>query len=238
MEPATAIAEAVEPEAEEREARGPRVYHPDVDLAVCGPWQEGRPSSRRGTQRFNSWRRCSLPDGPDFIQMQLGVRDGSHTALFDPEDLERVQMHIWRVVRASADRFYVQTNVGTSVGRTVLQLHRHLWPEFPAGRHVDHRNRNGKDNRRANLVDGGDGKNQNNTGVRSDNKGYLTGVARDYTQRRWKASIGTRGKDGFHCKYFPDAKYDGDCDRSYAAACAQRTLWAEAAGNRNGLSPR
>jgi hypothetical protein len=67
MEPA-ATARPVEPEPEERKALGPRVYHPDVDLADCGPWQEGRLGKGCWkNQRFNSWRRCSLPDGSDFI---------------------------------------------------------------------------------------------------------------------------------------------------------------------------
>jgi hypothetical protein len=143
-------------------------------------------------------------------------------------------MHTWIVVRRSADCFYAITRVG----RTTLRLHHHLWPDFPAGSEIDHRNRNGKDNRRANLRNGEDGKNENNHGVMSTNKGYLTGVSRDDKKMRWRAYIGSPKTDRYRSMWFSDAKYDGDRDRSYAAACAQRTLWAEEAGNRNGLEPR
>ena len=165
--------------------------------------------------------------------MKLGGGDGSHTTLFDSEDRERVQMHIWSVRRDSEIRFYAQT----TVGRTTLPLHRHLWPDFPAESKIDHRNRNGKDNRRANLRNGEDAVNENNNGVRSDNKGYLTGVSRNDTSRRWSVSIGTRGKVGYDQKWFSDARHGGR-EQAYAAACAQRILWADAAGNQNGREPR
>jgi hypothetical protein len=114
-----------------------------------------------------------------------------------------------------------------------LRLHHHLRPDFPEGRKIDHRNRNGKDNRRANLDDGGDGKNENNRGVRSDNEGYLM-----YRYKTgWRANIGTRGKDGHHKMRFSDARHGGR-EQAYEAACEQRMIWAEEAGNRNGLSPR
>jgi hypothetical protein len=53
----------------------------------------------------------------------------------------------------------------------------------------------------------------------------------------WKAYIGTPRTDGRREKKFPDARHGGR-EQAYEAACAQRMLWAEAAGNRNGLSPR
>jgi hypothetical protein len=239
MEPTIAIVEPVEPasgamEPEEQVSLNPRIYHQALHLAVCGPWQEGRPGKwNMRKKRFNSWRLCSLPDGPDFIQMQLGGLDGSHTVLFDPEDLERVQMHTWTVYRVRADLYYV----GGYADRKTLKLHRHLRPDLPAGRPIDHLNRNGKDNRRANLDDGGDCKNQNNQGVKSNNKGYLTGVNRDDPHGRWYAAIGTYGKDGYRRKFFPDARH-GSREQAYEAACAQRSRWAEEVGNRNGLSPR
>ena len=145
-------------------------------------------------------------------------------------------MHTWYVYRRKGRAsivYYAQTNVGRPM--TVLQLHRYLWPDFLVGRPIDHRNRNGKDNRRANLDDGGDGRNQNNQGVQSNNKGYLTGVSRQKTG--WTAQIGKSRTGGFRRKYFPDARHGGR-EQAYTAACAQRTLWAEEAGNRNGLEPR
>ena len=233
MEPTIAIVEPVEPELEERASLDPRVYHRDLERAVCGPWQEGRLGGRWGNQRFNDWRVCSLPERPDFIQMQLSGLDGTHTTLFDPEYLERVQKHTWTVHRPKADLYYAQTGGG----RTGLQLHHYLRPDFPMGRKIDHRNRNGKDNRQANLRDGGDGRNENNRGVRSDNKGNLTGVSRDTTMRRWVARIGTPGTDGYKKMTFSDVRHGGR-EQAYEAACAQRVQWAEEAGNRNGLSPR
>ncbi len=78
------------------------------------------------------------------------VRTDKHGTPFqiDDEDYEAVRRYCWAINRKG----YVTTNTGSVLGQhSTLPLHLFLLGPAPAGLVWDHRNRDKRDNRRANL---------------------------------------------------------------------------------------
>ena len=73
---------------------------------------------------------------------------------------------------------------------------------------VDHRNRNGLDNRKKNLRDGSGGVNENNQVLHDNNISGTNGVSFHNHSKSWCASWKENGKR--HCKYFNIKHYGGD----------------------------
>jgi hypothetical protein len=79
-----------------------------------------------------------------FIALTRGLR-----AIVDDDDYDVLVAHSWTAVRP-ASTWYAQTNIVADGKRGTVQMHR-LILDVPRGMFVDHRSRNGLDNRRANL---------------------------------------------------------------------------------------
>ena len=73
---------------------------------------------------------------------------------------------------------------------------------------VDHKNRNGLDNRKKNLTDGSDGVNNNNQSQRDDNTSGATGVCFFKRNKSWYARWSENGKRKSMC--FSIKKYGSD----------------------------
>jgi hypothetical protein len=72
-------------------------------------------------------------------------------ALVDDENYERLMQHKWHVMK-NFNTFYANREVYVNGRRTSLQMHREiLCLSHGDGRLVDHKNRNGLDNRKDNL---------------------------------------------------------------------------------------
>lgn len=115
------------------------------------------------------------------VWLELG--DGEFT-LVDAADAPVLSMHTWH--KRKEGKGYVGTNIG---GHTV-RLHNML---FPGAQEVDHINRNGLDNRRANLREATRAQNTANRGVQKNNTSGAIGVSRH--GKRWSAKLAVGGKD-------------------------------------------
>ena len=84
-----------------------------------------------------------------YCRVPITKRDGTIVthALVDPEDFERIAAHPWCLRKGYARR-HVKHEDG--VWRPI-HMHREILGDPPAGMTIDHVNRDGLDNRRANL---------------------------------------------------------------------------------------
>jgi hypothetical protein len=117
-------------------------------------------------------------------------------ALIDAQDYELVSQYIWRTLKASGEStcYAVGRKKGTS-GKTVY-MHRIILGNVPHGVYVDHINRNGLDNRRANLRLATTSQNAFNRGPNKNNTtGYKrVTICKDKRRKRYQASIKVDGK--------------------------------------------
>lgn len=112
-------------------------------------------------------------------------------ALVDEADAEAVTQHKWYAAREYKTTFYALRKIrrpdGTYVG---LRLHGFLtgWPL------VDHINRDGLDNRRANLRPATTAENSRNALRLPSNTSGFKGVTWHKQARKWQAQIGVDGR--------------------------------------------
>ncbi len=105
---------------------------------------------------------------------------GGLFALVDDADFRALKGFRWRAMKARNGNHYA-----TRKGNTIL-MHREIMG-FPS-RQVDHRNRNGLDNRRRNLRKATGIQNAANRAVQSNSKSGVKGVSL-HSCGRWRASI-------------------------------------------------
>lgn len=110
-------------------------------------------------------------------------------AVVDLADHEKVAPYNWTAMRYRATT-YAQAWI---CGRHV-RLHRHLLDVSDPKVDVDHINRDGLDNRRANLRPATRSENMRNTCVTSRSRSGIKGVYWDARHRHWRASIKHQGK--------------------------------------------
>lgn len=124
-------------------------------------------------------------------------------ALVDDSDAERVlAAGSWCVHTPEHKRtaYAVRAHTPISGRRTLIGLH-----NFVTGLpFVDHVNRDGLDNRRANLRPATKSQNAMNARIRSDNTSGFKGVTLTRSTRRWRALIVVDGRRE-HLGYFDDA---------------------------------
>jgi hypothetical protein len=114
-------------------------------------------------------------------------------ALIDDEDAERVLRYEWRAAwHAGARRYYVKRRTRRKGGPRHIWLHRFIL-DAPPGVEVDHINRDGLDNRRANLRFATPAENQWNSGRRIDNRTGFKGVYWNKRKKQFRAQIKRHG---------------------------------------------
>jgi hypothetical protein len=110
-------------------------------------------------------------------------------SLVDDGDYERVSKHKW-CAWWSGWAWYAERR---SSGK-IVYMHRFIMGA-ETGLEVDHKNRNGLDNRQENLRICTSSQNKHNTGQHSDNKSGYKGVCWVTRDKRWKAQIKFDGRN-------------------------------------------
>lgn len=110
-------------------------------------------------------------------------------AAVDVEDYADVSKHRW-----FADRYgYVRRQVPTTKGYRAVLLHRAI-AEPPAGREVDHIDRNPRNNRRSNLRIASHAENHQNKGSNRNALSRFRGVTFDRRRGKWVAKHKLHGR--------------------------------------------
>lgn len=113
-------------------------------------------------------------------------------ALVDDADYERVAAHRWHAARSSQKRenFYAKCRIG----RRTTYMHRFILAA-PPGAEVDHRNRDGLDNRRENLRTATRSQNGANKTDPVGRSGFRGVVCIDPARRKpWRGSLVANGR--------------------------------------------
>ena len=129
----------------------------------------------------------------------------------DAEDFERLMQWKWSVSSGYARRGCSRKE-GNGRTRNVF-MHRVI-TDAPKGMVVDHRDRNGLNNRRFNLRVGTHAQNLWNKGPRCDSKSGIKGVNWNPRRRQWRVRI-TANKQVYHIGWF---KEKSEAIRAYANA--------------------
>lgn len=88
------------------------------------------------------------PDTPTTAEINLSR---GMVAIVDSDDFERLSQYKWCAVRhGQIGSWYPQTNIGKKPNCTTIKMHQ-LIMQAPLGFEIDHKNRNGLDNRKNNL---------------------------------------------------------------------------------------
>lgn len=117
-----------------------------------------------------------------YVEIPLsGPKAHGRVAMVDAEDFAAVAPYTWRVFEATGDGPYAQTSLYVDGVRTTRRMHRLLF-----GTEVDHKNRNGLDNRRQNLRPATRSQNTANTRGKGGVSPYK-GV--HWSGSKWRAQI-------------------------------------------------
>lgn len=142
-----------------------------------------------------------------------------HVALIDTGDLELISTYRWFIRRSRGGLYVRGYPLG---GPNVPDVHLHrLILGAPDGAEVDHINRDGLDNRRANLRLVTRAQNVRNMGGQRRSRSGYKGVAWDARTSKWRAKIEIDGH-AIHLGRFADA---WDAAQAYNAAA--RAAWGE-----------
>lgn len=160
---------------------------------------------------FYSSVECSpADDGVKVGNMkEIALSQGKFT-IIDDADYERVSQFNWYAVN-NYGCWYAAKTIRVEGIRTIQRLHKFLLNP-PKGQHIDHRNGNGLDNRRANLRFSTSS--QNNQNMRKIyGKSGFKGVDIDKQKKRWQSRITVCGKTiqlgTFNTKEEAARAYDG-----------------------------
>jgi hypothetical protein len=116
-------------------------------------------------------------------------------ALVDIDDYERISRFDWYAYK-NRNTFYAGRNVpGISKAQDMVLMHREiLGLSRGDGIKVDHRNRNGLDNRRENLRVASTSINNHNRRIQSNNTSGYRGVSWHKDAKKWSAGVTINGK--------------------------------------------
>lgn len=137
-----------------------------------------------------------------------GKYANGHVVLVDDVDYDKVKDMSWHAERGKEGILYA---TGYREGR-VIKMHRYIL-NAPRSMLVDHKNRNGLDNRRDNLRQCSNGQNQQNARIGRNNASGFKGVSP--AGNRWRGLIYHHGNK-FHLGYFPTPE-DAACAYDVAA---------------------
>ena len=112
---------------------------------------------------------------------------GGHFALVDNEDFDYLSKFTWYLTKPRTVSYAIRNRLASEgkAGETI-RMHREILA-MPGP--VDHINRNGLDNRRANLRPATESQNSQNRGIRSDNTSGYKGVGIYKPRGNWRARI-------------------------------------------------
>jgi len=146
--------------------------------------------------------------GYSFRLIRLGP--GQYSKV-DPEDYEWLSIYNWHLLTGPTNRYAVRVDRK----RLFVHMHREIMKP-PKGMVVDHINRDGLDNRRANLRIATRQQNRCNSGPRlRRGTSKYKGVSWDKVRRKWRAYLSSNGK-GIHLGRF-DNEFEAAKVRDAAA---------------------
>jgi hypothetical protein len=113
-------------------------------------------------------------------------------AVVDPDDYQHLAKYRWRICTGK-NTLYAERSVRLTSGKySRILMHRQIF-SVPEGFVIDHINRNGLDNRKANLRLATVAQNAQNAGKRKNRSGYK-GVWFAKEKRKWRAAIWKNNK--------------------------------------------
>jgi hypothetical protein len=123
----------------------------------------------------------------------VSVRNSSRPAMVDDEDFDRINQRTWRLAKNSNKRKVAYAVSDRRIRGKVVKVLMHREVLCLSGDElVDHRNRDGLDNRKANLRIASASQNQGNRTKRHDNTSGYKGVTWDSERKKWRATIQER----------------------------------------------
>jgi hypothetical protein len=141
---------------------------------------------------------------PKFVRIPLhGTRGKNSYAIIDAANLLLVAPHRWFLSKSpTSDMCYaIRTGIKKGGKYTTVYMHAVVRPDL---KKIDHRNRNGLDNRRKNLRRASEGQNQMNRGLPKNNTSGFKGVSHVKRNGKWRAHI--RRSALFYLGDFPTAR--------------------------------
>jgi hypothetical protein len=127
-----------------------------------------------------------------YTYRRIWLGDGQF-AILDQKDYYRLSKFKW-YIKGSFGKFYAARNYKYDSRQTkTVSMHREIM-SAPAGLLVDHKNRDGLDNRRANLRLATYSQNNCNKLKRENTSSQFAGVCFNKRGKRWGASIGNKGE--------------------------------------------
>lgn len=121
--------------------------------------------------------------------------------LVDEEDFAKLSRMNWHLISTpKSDRYYAYAKAETGERGGKYLMHR-LIVSPPKGFDVDHRNRNGLDNRRENLRPASRSQNMANQRIRKTNKTFSVYKGVSKREQGWIAQLRRRGRH-YHLGYF------------------------------------
>lgn len=118
---------------------------------------------------------------------------GGKWAIIDEDDFERISVHKWCASGKYAHRGFSPSKYK----RSSVLMHVQIFGNPPKGMEVDHKNRNGLDNRKSNLRFATKPQNGWNSGISARNTSGFKGVSFHKQQKKWAAYIVKHGKRTF-----------------------------------------
>jgi len=109
-------------------------------------------------------------------------------AIIDPEDYEKVAVDDWQLYENHNSKYYAVRILDSKI----VFMHRQIMGN-PVGKVIDHRNREGLDNRKSNLRLATRSQNNCNRGRLKNGSSKYRGVSRSKKRRKWRAGINYNG---------------------------------------------
>lgn len=169
------------------------------EVASCAAARAYQVQESLNRKQTRNRTRVVQKDGEIYLEIEL--QDG-RLAKCDLDDSALVERRTWSSWKSASSGIYYVAWSGGKDGVSE-RFHRLVHPEWAK---VDHINRDGLDNRRRNLRDGGGGVNERNAKQRADNSSGVTGVSYSVDSKAWVVQWSEGGRR--RMKRFPGAKDD------------------------------
>lgn len=138
-------------------------------------------------------RSMHIEDGTVYIRIASKAH-GEQVIIFDESDLPLLQEHTWSIGKGK-ETYYARTHVRINGKQKFIAMHRLLmgFPNQP----IDHKNRNGLDNRRSNLRPATNAQNQANSRLQRNNTSGHRGLYWNKTLKKWQVYMKKNGQRNY-----------------------------------------